>query len=412
MRRKNYLIWLSLTLAIFFSASLGCFSAAFFDRPEENRIFHTHQLNQDDRSVTIWRDQKLIRDYRRMSDQIDESIKKSLEKNKIAGENLIQIEEISKSEPITGELVSQISWVYRQLNALADEKANLPEIVLNLQSALKAAGAQVKDTIWEENNDVRFARLKIGFPVNAKFLLTHDLEIKQTIKKQVLNPVQTGEKLAVIIDDWGAMSKGTKEMLALPYPITAAVLPNRPYTGKEVKLVLDSGKQAILHMPLEPLAKGVNAGQEVIKSGMKPEEIKRIFNNALSQTPGVIGTNNHMGSKASQDRAAVKAWLEEVKKNNLFVIDSMTSEKSVIGAVAKELGIPYGENILFLDNVDQAAAVKKQLLEAGKRVKQRGKGIVIGHVRLNTAKALAETLPELEKQGIKIVFVSELLKNE
>lgn len=412
MQNKNYLIWFSLSLAIFFSASLGCFSAAFFDRPEENRIFHTHQLNQDNHSVTIWRDKKLIRDYQKMSDRIDESIRHSLEKNKIAGEDLIQTEERNKSESLTGELVSQINWVYRQLNALADEKANLPEIVLNLQSALKAAGAQVRDTIWEENKDVRFARLKIGFPVGDEFLLTHDLEIKQMIKKQILNPVQTGKKLAVLIDDWGARSKGSREILDLPYPITAAVLPNRPYTSEEVKLVLDSGKQAILHMPLEPLAAGVNAGQEVIKAGMRSEEVRRIFNNALSQTPGVIGTNNHMGSKACQDRTVVKTWLEEVKKNNLFVIDSMTSDKSVIAAVAKEMGIPCGKNILFLDNTDQVGVVKKQILEAGKRVKQQGKGIVIGHVRLNTAKALAETLPELEKQGIKIVFVSELLQNE
>ncbi len=41
---------------------------------------------------------------------------------------------------------------------------------------------------------------------------------------------------------------------------------------------------------------------------------------------------------------------------------------------------------------------------------KNGSAIAIGHARINTAKAIKELIPELENQGIELIFASEILK--
>ena len=79
------------------------------------------------------------------------------------------------------------------------------------------------------------------------------------------------------------------------------------------------------------------------------------------------------------------------------------------GSTAKiELGVPAAENDLFLDNVDEVDAVKQKLRTAGNLALRSGSAVVIGHARMHTATALREVIPELERKGIRLVFVSRL----
>ncbi len=94
----------------------------------------------------------------------------------------------------------------------------------------------------------------------------------------------------------------------------------------------------------------------------------------------------------------------------MFFIDSHTSAKTVVSPVAHQLGVPSAENYLFLDNKDDLEAIKKEIRNLVKVALTRGSAIGIGHVRLNTAQAIQEMIPQLEAQGIKLVYASDLLK--
>jgi polysaccharide deacetylase 2 family uncharacterized protein YibQ len=63
----------------------------------------------------------------------------------------------------------------------------------------------------------------------------------------------------------------------------------------------------------------------------------------------------------------------------------------------------------FLDDVQNEAAVKKQLQIAIRGAKERGEAVAIGHPHAATLRALQDVLPEAKKQGVRLVFVSDVV---
>mgnify|MGYP005840654255 CR=1 FL=1 len=308
--------------------------------------------------------------------------------------------------------VDRFVWQYWNVKVdTTGAPRSLPEIVLRLTGQIEKNRGQVLKTIWEETEQNRSVMMQVGFSVGAGKYTTHTLHLRQNIAANSPRANSSAKaRMAIIIDDFGAMMPGTMEMLAIDRPLTVAVLPYRSTTAKEAQLAQQRGHQVILHLPMEPHNPKTSPGPNAIKSGMEPQEVKELFIKAIEQVPQAKGVNNHMGSKATEDRVVVESILREVKARNLFFIDSHTSTKSVVPQVAAQLGVPSAENYLFLDNVDELEAVKGEIRNLAKVALTRGRVIGIGHVRVNTAQAIKEMIPQLEEQGIRLVYVSELLK--
>ncbi|QNB46501.1 hypothetical protein BR63_09365 [Thermanaerosceptrum fracticalcis] len=221
-------------------------------------------------------------------------------------------------------------------------------------------------------------------------------------------------KVAIIIDDLGhPYNKGVEEIMALhKYPLTLAVMPNMEKTVEHALRAEKNGFEVLIHMPMEPEYGNSNwLGPGAIKNKMSRQEITLNLRKALDQIPNAVGLNNHMGSLVTQKRELMLPVMEFLKENYLFYVDSRTSEKTVCRDIAGEVGVPYTERTLFLDNQYDYASIKREILKLGQLAQLNGYAIGIGHVGpqgLNTAKALADTLPLLEEQGIDLVFVSEL----
>lgn len=217
-------------------------------------------------------------------------------------------------------------------------------------------------------------------------------------------------RLAIVIDDFGYSAEPITAFASIDRPLTYAVLPYRLHSNEAASKALAAGHQVMLHLPLEPLSSAEEQEKTSIKVTMTDEEIRRIVTQAIKEVPGIKGINNHQGSRATADKRVMKTVLSVVKNNNLFFIDSRTTAQSVAAATARELKIKTGENEVFLDNEDNVGAVKQQLRVAAKIALKEGESIAIGHARLNTARALREMLPELENEGIILVFASQLVK--
>lgn len=215
--------------------------------------------------------------------------------------------------------------------------------------------------------------------------------------------------LAIVIDDWGYDWAAADDMLALPEPITVAVIPFLPRSISHAIRAKERGHEVILHLPMEPLDPSLDPHHLTIGSALGDAEVAERVEKAIGAVPGIVGVNNHMGSKGTADPRVVRTVLEVVKRHGLFFVDSRTSNRSVVPAMAKAVGIPFGVNSTFLDNRDDVAYVKQQLELAAKRAKERGAAIAIGHVRKATARAIRELLPALEKQGIRLVRLSQVI---
>jgi len=217
-------------------------------------------------------------------------------------------------------------------------------------------------------------------------------------------------KVAFIIDDLGYETEVAKKMIELEFPITLSILPFLQYS----KFIAEEGKknnqEIMLHLPMEPSNPSTNPGPGAIKSYMSEEEIKHSVIDSIVNFPYIIGVNNHMGSKITENRKIMEIVLEEIKGHNLFFIDSMTSKDSIAYKVAQEMGIKTAVRSVFLDNENDMEYIKGQMLEIQETALRKGEAIAIGHSRINTFYVLKRMIPELIKAGIEIVPVSKLVK--
>jgi len=217
-------------------------------------------------------------------------------------------------------------------------------------------------------------------------------------------------KVAFIIDDLGYETEVAKKMMELEFPVALSILPFLQYSEFIAEEGRKKNQEIMLHLPMEPNNSDADPGPGAIKSCMSEEEIKQAVRDSILNFPYIIGVNNHMGSKITEDREIMEIVLEEIKGYNLFFIDSITTKDSIAYEVAQEMEIKSAVRSVFLDNENDMEYIKGQMLEVQETALREGEVIAIGHSRINTFYVLKRMIPELIKAGIEIVPVSELVK--
>jgi len=220
--------------------------------------------------------------------------------------------------------------------------------------------------------------------------------------------------LAIVIDDFGYGGEGTEDILELDIPFTAAVMPFSKDTEKDLDLIKRAGKEYIIHMPMESLTgKKEWVGEKGIFMDMTEEEIRKVTEEAADIIDGAVGLNNHMGSAITTDEDKLGAVFDVLKEEGLLFIDSVTVPDTVSKKLGSEKGVAVLERDIFLDSTDDVETIKENIIKAGKLAVENGTAIAIGHVGPEggnvTVRALKETIGELDKMGVELVTISELI---
>lgn len=216
-------------------------------------------------------------------------------------------------------------------------------------------------------------------------------------------------KIAIVLDDWGYNLNNVAGAGRIKYPITAAVLPNLAYSRRVSRELHRAGLEIILHLPLEPHEK-VRLEKDTIMIGMDENAVKGILDRDLSGIEYVKGASGHMGSLATEDPVIMGIIFKDLKNRRLYFLDSFVSAKSVCAATAKQAGLAFARRSVFLDNQLDPAYIRKQIYQLKTKARINGQAIGIGHDRKATLEVLREVMPQLEKEGYKFVYVSELTK--
>jgi polysaccharide deacetylase 2 family uncharacterized protein YibQ len=234
-------------------------------------------------------------------------------------------------------------------------------------------------------------------------------EKKEGRKEETRHP--SLPRLALIIDDGGYNTARFKGMLGMGKAMTFAILPNTPHAREAALLAHQDGSEVMLHLPMEPQEEEFHPlEKDTILTRMSQKEIQRILQNDLNQVPYVRGVNNHMGSKATEDPKVMRALMETLKKKRLYFIDSHTSSHSLGPEMAQRVGVAFALNGRFIDREDDIAAIKKAIRLAMAKAKREGQAVAIGHPHPLTARAIRAMIPEIEGEGIRLVFASEVAK--
>jgi len=150
--------------------------------------------------------------------------------------------------------------------------------------------------------------------------------------------------------------------------------------------------------------------QNTIMTSMDETTIRGILEKDLADISYAKGVSNHMGSFAMEDPRTVEIIFKELNKRKLYFLDSVVSSYSVASSLAKNLGVAFIQRSVFLDNKEDPIYIRGQIYKLKTKAKLYGSAVGIGHDRKVTLEVLNTAMPELEKEGYKFVFVSDLVK--
>ena len=267
--------------------------------------------------------------------------------------------------------------------------------------AFSPVAAQAQQTAAE-----LFARLGAGRPPAASPVATVSAWQRYAVPAVVADG---RPRIAIVIDDVGVNVPISRRAVELPGPLTISLMTYAANLGQLAEAARGAGHELLLHVPMEPEAGDVDPGPNVLLADAPREELQQRIRWALERVPGVVGINNHMGSRFTANRAAMDTLMAELGRRGLLFLDSMTTGRSVGKAASKAAGVPYLARDVFLDNEPDVAAVRARLRELEAVARKDGSAIAIAHPKAGTVQALQEWLPTMEERGLVLVPLTALV---
>jgi len=324
--------------------------------------------------------------------RIDIAISKTIADFDINSSNLF--EEIYQIKEKNDTTFTFIEKTYRIKNKAVDFKDVLKKLDKNL-AELNASITRSKFSYLENHN-------LANFDIKTRGLKVYTLNLESVSKKK------SGPKIAIVIDDWGYNLNNLGRVWDLDIPMTFSILPNLPYSTVIAKEAIKKNYEVILHLPMESHNAAANE-KHVVKTGMNGRQIAEILKRALRTVPQAKGVSNHMGSKATEDKDTLKLLFRQMKKNDLYFLDSLVTNRTESEEAAKEVSLKIAKRSVFIDNRADFDYIKKQMQELVTIAKAKGEAIGVGHDKKSTLLALKEIIPELKKENIDFVYLSEIV---
>ncbi len=248
----------------------------------------------------------------------------------------------------------------------------------------------------------------------AKAVSVKPVEDQNKIKDPFsLPPAKNGATVVFIIDDAGLNVANVKRYANLPMPLTIAVLPKLSGSKGCAYVVRSSGKELILHQPMQAQNLNVNPGPGAVTIDMGTLEIERLVKENIDEIgPGVKGVNNHEGSLITANEIKIGAVLEACSSKGVYFLDSRTTVETKAKMAALEHDTKFFEKAgPYIDNVTTRAAELERIKESLEYANRHGVAIVIGHVDKSVEvlpDLLAELYPWMVKAGYKFATPSTL----
>ena len=287
-------------------------------------------------------------------------------------------------------------------------------LVLNLdQSSQEAFFDRFRKTLEDWTEDVKLHQGGQGgrsWEILIFGLATHGLELTTPKAPKVQAQGTDKPRLCIVIDDLGEDLRKARTLIqTLGNKVTLSILPFSTHTDDIVRLGRAKGVDIMLHLPMEP--KGypdANPGPGGLFVAMGMHELQEVLQKDFRQVPGLVGVNNHMGSRFTADVRGMDVVLQEVKNRGLFFMDSLTSPESVARDLGRRMGVPVVSRDIFIDNEQREEAILFQLQKAEQLARKIGRAVAIGHPYPETLRAL-QTWSAKRDGRVELCRVSELV---
>lgn len=210
-------------------------------------------------------------------------------------------------------------------------------------------------------------------------------------------------KLVIIFDDVTTQSQ-IRQIKQIGFRTNISIMPP---TSKHPNSAIIAQDLAfyMIHFPLE--AKYFKGEEKsTLHVGDSYEKIEKRVAQIRKWYPNAKYTNNHTGSKFTEDEQSMDYLFKALKKYDFVFMDSRTTSKTVAKQMASKYDMPYIVRNIFLDNEQNFEYIQKQLKKSINLAKKNGYAIAIGHPHQATIKTLAKS-KHLVKD-LELIYLNQL----
>jgi polysaccharide deacetylase 2 family uncharacterized protein YibQ len=238
-------------------------------------------------------------------------------------------------------------------------------------------------------------------------------EIKQEPKKEIQKQVTVKDKpkavltqkpkLAIVIDDV-TTSYQLKLINKIGYTVTPSFMPPTKRHPDSAKIAQNL-EFYMIHFPLQATSFN-NEEAHTLHIGDSYEKIEKRVAQIRQWYPNAKYTNNHTGSKFTEDKESMDRLFKALVKYDFIFMDSRTTGKTVGKQMAEKYNMPYIVRNIFLDNEQDFNYIQNQLKKAIRIAKKNGFAIAICHPHSITLKTLRESKHLLN--DLEMVYLNQL----
>ena len=222
------------------------------------------------------------------------------------------------------------------------------------------------------------------------------------LNRRKLNPA-----IAICIDDLGEDLAGTDRAMALPKDVALSFLPFAEATPFLAQEAGGKGHTVLAHVPMEALSP-IDPGPMTLK--VRAGDIAEKLSWNIARVPGLVGINNHEGSRFTEDEVSLTPVMQSLAARHLFFFDSRTVGDSKAESVARHFGLMSAGRDIFLDDVATEEAVKAQLAALVAEARRSGTAIAIGHPHDVTLNVLEAWLKD--NHGVELISLPEAMRRK
>lgn len=199
-------------------------------------------------------------------------------------------------------------------------------------------------------------------------------------------------RIAIVLVDMGLNQSATIAAIQrLPPAITFAFSPYVGNAGEQSEAARAAGHEVLVQLPMEPNEyPASDPGPYAVMTGYKPDENLRRIEWVLGRFAGYVGAINYMGSKLTASPEELRPALEALKLRGLLFVDTRATQRSLVGRLSRELGLPVALNNRFVDTEVSKAAIDARLEDLERLAKTNG-------VAVGIARPYPATIDRLEK---------------
>lgn len=320
-----------------------------------------------------------------------------------------------------------VSWKYQEIIVNQIEEPEAQAIITGLRNTIpsdsyKLVSQSDGTPVFEVSVSGRNSHRLI---FNVTHIPTKHADRMKSVKKQITSHEEAGDgevvhselsdkpMVAIIVDDLGQDRYSVDRLIELSRSLTFAILPDLPNSVYAAEMARQNGIETMLHIPMEPkLISGYSAndaGEKVLMTGQSVEAVLLKLNEIIDSVPYITGANNHMGSKFTENAELMRLVLTELKRHELFFVDSLTTPHSKGYTIAREIGLKTVKRDVFLDErARDSQYVAGQIEKLVEKAQSKGYAVGICHPYPQTLEALEQELPRI-REHVRLVPVSQLV---